>query len=75
MVDDNPNDSERMYENFYRSNESLATSQEMKQQIQMIEKEAEEEQEEEMRKVQFNQTDDPDFNFAEFAQKRASDRA
>jgi hypothetical protein len=30
MVDDNPDDSERMYENFYRTNESLATSQERK---------------------------------------------
>jgi len=38
-----------------------------------IEKEAEQEQEEEFRKVQFNQKDDPDFNFAEFAQKRARD--
>lgn len=40
-----------------------------------IEREKEEEQEAEMRKVQFNQRDDPDFNFAEFAQKRARTRA
>lgn len=30
MVDDNPDDAERMYENFYKTNESLATSHEMK---------------------------------------------
>ena len=47
----------------------------MKDQVEAASKEAEEEQEEELRKVQFNQRDDPDFNFAEFAQKRALDRA
>jgi len=31
MVEDDPNDSEAMYERFYKTNESLATSGEMKE--------------------------------------------